>query len=387
MEDILNLVSEDELTVDRVSPAADPEKAFTETDIGGAVISDAMPDLKAKAYYTVEKNVNNRKIIRKHENLEEYHARMDAMLVAKGEIQSAIRHRTLMRGVISMVTEKSVGGMKMACLIIPLENRIQVIIPYSEIFQNDPIRPERVHLDTEEGRRDYFERQELIARKLIGLETRFVPTALLEGGEDEITYVLASRKQYLEIFRRHSYLSENPSVRPNAIYNGTVTNVGKHTLRVMVGGIEKDIPYRVATNRPIINLEDVYAVGDILPVYIRSVDIKNGDADAEFDLITAEIESSRPNLNQYQPGASVMATISKVLAAGEAQDNCRLYGWVNGGAGAPLKLTNVPITRTGRPIKVFDTVLVRISGVNVGGDGYVRGYVDRVVKASPFSIN
>ena len=389
-EEIVTATENEAVETEENVDLADIEEVAAETeelasveqsiDIGGAEI---LTELNAPAPV----NPSARRL-RKRESPEDREKRIQSIMIARGQISDAIHNRSYMRGpVCGVEVLKSKEGDKAACLSVKMNNGIKVVIPYNEVFQYDPIDERSVNTHTPEGKEDLFRRQTQVLRKLIGLDVLFIPKALFEDNEEGITSVLASRSDALRQ-QRHTYYiaadNSRPHIRENNLYDATVMSVGAAQIMVELHGMEMRIFKEYLTNKYVENLEDVYHVGDKIPVLVSEIRTETGEDGqdhirAKFNAIIGEIEEYRPNLRflKNKEGTICFAKISKVRRRGEDSDGFRFYGWIEN-YDLPLKITNIPISKTGRPIQIGDRVQVVVRNVDVGHDGYVRGYVTAI---------
>lgn len=184
-----------------------------------------------------------------------------------------------------------------------LSQRIRVTIPFSEFYSVPPVNMRDIDLGTEEGRRYYIQRQEMMARKLIGLNIPFCITDIErdEGdGYTKTSYAIAgSRKKALPILSRRSFESirgNEPLIQVGDIVEAKVLSVAAHTIQVTVAGVDTIVPNYLLTFRYIEDFRNVYPNGKDISLRLRVTDIRKRE-DGRYALTlngrTLELERAK----------------------------------------------------------------------------------------------
>lgn len=301
------------------------------------------------------------------------------------EVRTAIDGATILKARVASVQPLRLRGLQTACLAFPLDakiNDVKVVIPFKEVFQNEP-KFEGTDALTEEGEKDLLKRQMQFLRGLIGAVVRYLPENIIEQADGSYT-IIGSRANALAIEREYYYCRENANIKVGGIYNARVMVVNPGNATIALGGVEKVIPIRSLTNRYCPDLRDLYEAGSVIPVFISDLKVKDNDVDVTFDCLKGEAYSSMDNAKSIVRGEVTFARISKIVPYTEPDGTkrTRLYGW-HESWNLPVRFTKIPANRHGRPIEIGDRV--RFVVVAQMEDGYITGDIQSIVTQAEFN--
>lgn len=225
-------------------------------------------------------------------------------------IESAMRRKTYLRGMIAGVEEKDLSGtaaskLKTGVFVSVIYDEIfKILIPFDQLYREFPIDMQTVDLSTEAGIAAFARRQKAMAEKLYGLETPFMVTHMDAGegrlGATSDYAIFASRAEALEIIERANFVpdrSGNVEMEEGSLVQAIITSTSDYSIAVNVGGVDTRIPVRNLTYRYISGPDDIrrmYEVGQRITVQIASVKTnEDGTHDVEVTPRPVELMTAK----------------------------------------------------------------------------------------------
>ena len=178
------------------------------------------------------------------------------------------------------------------------DNKYKVIIPFSEIYRDNPINMSLYHgfktlnekgevdelsVHDEKAQSEYNRRQNGIIEKLYGYITPFLVMEIEEGETADERVILGSRKKAIRHFTRANFLPREDGttkIKAGDIVDCMVMSVGSGAIWVNVGGVDTKIPVANLTYRyigtkyetgEVIKLSKYYFPGQMMKVLIKEV--------------------------------------------------------------------------------------------------------------------
>lgn len=252
-------------------------------------------------------------------------------------VLSAQKYGEFLYGTVSSVTTFSAGEVSCAALEVLVDGTIKATIPFQEIFRDgeDVLNLNAVDASTEKGRKEIVNRQKAFCERLYGLE---IPFLVKETYADRVGdldlpndyFILGSRKDALLEAEKGNFDPDHPRILENDLVNATVVSVNYRGLVVNVEGVDVRIPSNRVTGRYLENfneLEDLYQVGDELPVIITDVSYnEKGQVTLQVDARSAHNYLKKAYQGTLlKEGQQCLATISNVVTKDAGKITVFLY--------------------------------------------------------------
>lgn len=252
--------------------AAEPEGEGTAPPISKR---QANEDAVLKDRQRRAKNVE--RLIRERERQEQLEANQK-FYSGIAALQEAQRRRRVMKGIVGAVATKSLADTGSAMdtavmLVVMLDNRYRVEIPFMEFFRDNPLDMSTVDMNSETGRQIYNRRQRQMAEKMYGAEVPFIITHVEVDGPNDYSIAGSRREALLLLEQRNFYPIRDmePRIAVGDFYEAEIVSVGNYNLYLNVGGVDASIPLRDMTYRYVRNLAEYYKVGQKVLVEIKSI--------------------------------------------------------------------------------------------------------------------
>lgn len=270
------------------------------------------------------------------------------------------------------------------CVVGLTNNEMPVLVPYSQLFLDDPISEDSIDLSTEFGQNSLVGRKKALCEKMYGLSIPVVITDMHEGIIDEdgkpVEFeIYASRTQAIKQIQKYNFgKSENRNRRMDVgrFVNATVISVSDKSIRVTVGGVDSTIPLAHLTFRYVASpdvLSEMYHVGDRIRCMIFEIKEKDdGTYDVSLDASIVEmLEARRKQDVLLQKGAQCVATITKTFPPreiGGQYDVQLIIDQYN----MPAKATDININDFAVPLRPGDVMRCKVNKFSKNGMTYVR---------------
>ena len=233
-------------------------------------------------------------------------------------LRSAIRSNRVFTEKVAAVEEISVGNESVIAAIVILEKVFKVIIPFNELFTNNPIDTSTVNLDTSDGRYNYMRRTRQFAERMIGGTIPFCITAAERDGNNVI--MLGSRARAMERQSRLFFGGDNPRYKAGDTVEVTLTSVNVHSVVALVGGVDVVIPQHRLTRRWLLDLHDGYKVGDTILAVITDVSRnENGAYSVSLDPIRVELDDAKSRYHIIKRNGRTKGIITNIIRRSNPQ--------------------------------------------------------------------
>lgn len=180
----------------------------------------------------------------------------------------------------------------MIAVSVLLEGRYKVLIPFNELFRDNPIDMASVDTKSREGREALEKRQRQLAEKLYGVCIDFCVTNIFV--ENPTNYAISgSRREALLAQEKRNFGGKNPRYKVGETYTASILSVGNYALRVNLGGVDAAVALRDTTFEYLPNLHAKYNAGDGIVVKIRDAKVNKETGGIDLDLSAKEPELDR----------------------------------------------------------------------------------------------
>ena len=268
------------------------------------------------------------------------------------------------------------------------ENRYKVIIPFQELYRENPINMSLYHdfktlnkvgevdensVYDEKLLAEYNRRENNIIERLYGYITPFIVVDIEEGDSADERVILGSRKRAIRHFARANFLpAEDGSTKMKVgdIVDCMVMSVGNGAIWVNVGGVDTKVPIMALTYRyigtryetgEVIKLSKYYYPGQMLKVVITEIEqtpqgprllvtgkpteqMENKVRQKSLITIGMQVKATIVNLGEGSDGASV-----KMMCYIDDYDMPAVVpAYVPQGRGKPERGRTALLTITGR---------------------------------------
>ena len=315
----------------------------------------------------------------------------NAFLIGWNALKSARAGGTVLRApVASVETLQTAQGRREVFLVTMINSRYKILIPFHEIYQEDPLE------DADPA--GLTDRQRQMASKLLNSNIDFCITGLFPGKRSDFGDYLCSgsRRRALSIITRRNYLARKegaePALKAGSRTEATVVTVGPHALRANVGGVDTQIPIRNLTFRYVSDLRDMYLPGDRIRVEILEVQISPDErVRVSVTARSLEVEESKKRLHLLGGrGTRVMATVTGVRYTKERKEEPAAFGQLRqeedtsfDRGGRTVLYAHIPspldlsarvygMNTSGLFRSLLPGDLIRVSVLGVGEDGVVN---------------
>ena len=283
------------------------------------------------------------------------------------------RKRLSMGTVIGVETLELKDGKKYVAAILNTDG-FRTVIPYDYFYYgHDPL-----DYATIRGEQDLLYRQNQMLNKVLGLRTPFLIMGMDAGHNGaENAVLLGSRKAALEILQKRHFGDGPDAYQEGDDIDVRITAIGPNALRVLVGGMEVQLPKHRTTNRYVENMSEMFCLNDVVKVRIVRLTKKpNGDPEVVLDAREHERNEMAVNLSKIREEGSYRGILTRINF--NQRTNRPLfhlhlidYDVVAVAVGAPNQFGAVPL-------KPGNTVLFHATHINMEA-GYVTGRITRYV--------
>lgn len=213
---------------------------------------------------------------RRSEDRAERLEKNQAFYAGISSLQAAKNTKAILSGYIvavePMPTGRSApdGQQNLVMVSVMVDNRYKVMIPFEELYRDDPLASDSVDRHSREGWADIERRQRQLAEKLYGNNITFCVTNVLVKSPDDYA-ISGSRKMALEIQERRNFDEKAPRIKEGGVYTAQILSVGNYALFVSLGGVDATIPLRDATFAYCRTLHDKFSACDTINVEVQEV--------------------------------------------------------------------------------------------------------------------
>ena len=298
-------------------------------------------------------------------------------------LNTAMKTRRIVNGTVAGVEEINLAGTerekesRTVALAVIIGGIYKVIIPFDEIYRDDPIDRSTVNLETNAGRDSLVARQKQMAEKLFGISIPFLITFMAKNdnaqyAQDGDYSIGGSRKQAIEIIEKANYEPRRgaDAIITEGSYTGAyITAIGHFSVSVNVGGIDTQIPLRNLTFRYVNELQTagLYKVGDTINVCVSSVKKR---ADGAHVIVVnakgAELEAAKKNKGILPIGTRVIGVLTSVRPSRTYPNRIVMTAYLSGYA-IPALVRAMPPDAIGHLPQSGDEVRLTIEGFNDAG--------------------
>lgn len=263
-------------------------------------------------------------------------------------------------------------------------NDMSILVPYSQLFTDDPIKEQTVNLSTDAGQTELVRRKKALCEKMYGMTIQVAITNMYQGsidkeGRPHKFEIYGSRIQANKERQKTNFSKDengNRRLDVGRFVDATILAVSKKSIRVTVGGADCTIPISELTFRYIDNpnvLNELYKVGDSIRCMISKIeDNPDGTFKVTLDASFIEMLNARPKQNVLlKRGARCLATITKTTPPREVGDSYTVRLIIEG-LDMPAMATDVNINDFGAPLRPGDVMRCRVIKFSRNGMTYVR---------------
>lgn len=300
-------------------------------------------------------------------------------------LRTAINRHTRYTGRVYTAYERD--GVAYAAVMIP--GGTTVLVPFDEMFRDNPINMTTVDTKSESGRHNLVLRQLQVLRRMVEAE---IPVVIAyadsvrneETGEVELR-VIGSRQAAMATIEKINF-PEHPGARNihvEDIAEGTVMSVATHAMRVNIGGVDVRVPKYIATNAFVNDMTEMYHVNDKVAFYIAGISRRDSDGRVELkvDGRVAERVNSSSRLKLIPVGSEVVGTITSTRRDNSNKEFSIMYAFVDS-IKLPCIINSVHPKMVGRDLKIGDRVRMHVIGHT--DSGFLRTSVYEVLGSSMF---
>lgn len=311
---------------------------------------------------------------------EEANAERSAFLLGWDAMNTAMKRKSIIKGVVSHVEEHKNpdNGESTFMLAVILEGRYKGLVPFAEIYQENPIDMRTVDVSTAKGKADLLKRIRAMCEKLLLLTIPLIITdmsidtnAQFDG--DYPYVILASRRMALGILENQNYNEDRPGgaqIHEGDTVMAQITSVGIYGIAVVVGGVDTRIPMYNLTYTPLMDARTAYNVGEEIPVHVNRIQKgDDGHYSVSVDAKRPELEKAKKRHKLLPVGSVVMGIITSVRPVkrpGRPAGSLNIIAYIRS-HDCPAIVRDMPANMLGREPKFGDELLLSVKGYTPGG--------------------
>ena len=214
---------------------------------------------------------------------------------------------------------------KTAFLVCLYDRQFKILIPWNEVFAQDPIKRSADETDD-----SVYARQQQMLKKMIQAEVSVV-IMQTEAGRDRDgrdVAILGSRKEALKKLTRQNFRKDangRQQTKVGDFVKAYVTSVSYNSLNACICGVDTTLEKHDLTFRPIVNLMDNYAPGDVINVQIQKITLDKGQYKLDASAKANELEEAQMN-NTLSKGTLTFGTVTSIK--NQEGGRMTIYVWV-----------------------------------------------------------
>ena len=246
-------------------------------------------------------------------------------------LESAIARGAFVTGKVSSVEYLEADGMKEVAANVFLDTRTKIVIPFDELFPENPIQIDTVDLSTAEGRRAYLDRKLRFAKKLIGSDIIFILKERFYDAENNIAFFSATRAEAMRKLRKQSFTGDMARYHEGDIVDAPIIAVSLHAITVEFGGVATTIKQHDLTLHYYKNLNySEFHVGGTVKVRIDKImELDNGAIQLRLNHIACELEDAKSRCHLINKYTYTHGIITNVHRIGHEQQGIRMFAWLD----------------------------------------------------------
>lgn len=254
-----------------------------------------------------------------------------------------------------------------------------MLIPFNELITGNVLDMSTVDLHTFEGRAEYRKRQQQIAGKFIGAVVPVILQKIIPDPEHpQKRIVIASRRAAAERIRRQAFI-ENNRHKDGEICEGTLVNVGAHSILLNFDGKDIVIPQRDMTFRFLPMLTDYYQVNDKVTFVMKKLTVEGDEISFTPGLKDAELIKTSKLMKEQtiiREDARARGIITSIRSAKEGK-RLTISLWMPDYE-LPAYATDVLPQWMGREPRFADEVILSVTNV-LENKGLVKAKILKVL--------
>lgn len=281
-------------------------------------------------------------------------------------LESVRRTKTILSGKIIGVEELTLNGNLVVTAAILGKNKTKMNVPFEEMYTETVIDMSTVDLNTENGKKQYIQRQRQMLAKMLGLPIEMCILRVIKNydglGHDTI---LGSRREAAALLRDLSFNPDSPHCKEGEIYNAKIISVSPHSLAATFNGVDFVVPQSVLSNRFILDLQMYYKPGDKLPFRMDDLKITKDGVSFKANTLAAELQECRNRYGLITVNTIARAVITRIRR-NNASKRIEIYAWLPDYE-LPCRIVYMSPNDFGREIVSGDEVQVVISRFTENG--------------------
>lgn len=252
---------------------------------------------------------------------------------------------------------------------VMLDERYKVLIPFEDLYRDNPIDMSTVDTSTKEGWANYERRQRQLVKKLFGVEISFTVEKIDVTSPDDYA-ILGSRVKALAKEERRNFGERSTALKEGDFCEATILSVGDHALFVNLGGVDAQIPLRKVTYAYLLSLKTKYEAGQQMPVYIEQ--IRKDPTTGRVSLVLSGKQCELQKAKQAQmaglikTGMETTAQIVSVRPSRTHSNRIVIMGWLNY-LKMPVVIQSIDPRSIDMPLTAGHNVRVEITEVRDSG--------------------
>lgn len=288
-------------------------------------------------------------------------------------MKAAMRMQHILHGsVIATLKRKLKGGHTVIFAVASVENtNFQALIPFSEFYRDDPIKPDS------SGSLSIEQRQEQMLAKHLGAPITFIVTDLNTVTNNHVTTygVVASRKKALALEDRVAFSRTPPYIEKGMLVSATILAVSRQALLVNICGIDTRVPKRLLSNRYMLTADAIdpntgrpyYSIGDKIDVIVTDIRERS---DGLHDLVLSGAEAELQNIIINGPpipvGMKTTAVLTRLFPAKKDPSKAIIYAF-NEHFKLPIVIGRFSTKMICRDLRQGDVLRVQITNYSANG--------------------
>lgn len=292
-------------------------------------------------------------------------------------LEEAARVRLMTDVTISGIEEIEIGELSCAAASAFTEiggEGIRLTIPFKEMMTDEVLDMSTIDLSTSKGRYEYFNRQQQMLSKFLGLQVSVCITDVTDDprmpGEKLIA---ASRREAALKNMRKTFFSKD-ACRNGDLCSGKVMTVGPHSLLLSFGGVDTVVHQGRLSYRYMPQLDEKFRVNDSIDFLMSGLETEEGKVSFSPDAKGAELLKNIKRLSEsavIYPGTRTKGIITSIRGRNTGKLTIQL--WLPD-YDLPAFSYNVSPNWFGSEPRYADEVLLRVDEVK-RDRGYLSAHV------------
>ena len=255
------------------------------------------------------------------------------------------------------------------CATSMLAKGVKVVIPFPEMFADDPVQEHDDAPTGQVGRDQFITRKKNFIAKCLDAEVSCLVTDILADEDEDLVYVVASRRQHQIAEMRRNFSGKNPRIRVGDFVAATVLSVSRYGVMIHIGGADIHLKLRDITYAYVTDLTERLRPGDTLTVEIRSItEQEDGTFNIWASALGTEMRHGRENGHLLPVGSDCNVVVSRVFVSKNTatDDGPQIYAW-HDAYNLPVRIVGLPASFNGNPPQPGSRVRVKVFGHSNAG--------------------